>query len=78
MTFEPVASADHFAGRYPLYSTSLTPSHQATAIRLLESVPTVWNEHDIRFFGCIFDLFSQSFTLGASVLLASYDEFPAY
>ena len=77
MTFEPVASAGHFAGRYPLYSTSLAARHQATAIRLLESIPTVWADHDICFFGCIFDLFPQAFTLGASVLLASYDEFPA-
>lgn len=57
-----------------MYSTSFVESSQATAIRLLESVPTVWGEQDIHFFGCVFDLFPQAFTLGATVLLASYDK----
>ena len=46
----------------------------ATSIWLLESVPTTWEDTDVCFFRCIFDLFPQAFTLGASVLLASYDD----
>jgi hypothetical protein len=52
----------------------IAPSREATYIWLLESIPTVWDDGDICFFGCIFDLFPQAFTLGASVLLASYDD----
>jgi hypothetical protein len=57
-----------------MYSTSIVHSAEANVVWRLESVPTVWDEEDVRFFGCIFDLFSQAFTLGASVLLASYGD----
>jgi hypothetical protein len=46
----------------------------ATSIWLLESTLTDWDDRDVFFFGCIFDLFPPAFTLGASVLLASYDD----
>lgn len=55
-------------------STIIADSPGATLIRFLESIPTVWDDHDVCFFRCIFDLFSPAFTLGASVLLASYDD----
>jgi hypothetical protein len=74
MTYEPVADSESFAGRNPMCSTSFVHSSEATAIWLLESIPTVWDDHDIRFFGCVFDVFPQAFALGASVLLASYDK----
>jgi hypothetical protein len=57
-----------------MHSTLIADSHGATAIWLLESIPTTWDDGDVTFFGCIFDLFPQTFTLGASVLLASYDD----
>jgi hypothetical protein len=60
-----------------MHSTMIANSLGATSIRLLESVPTVWRDEDVCFFRCIFDLFPQVFTLGASVLLASYDDAPA-
>jgi hypothetical protein len=46
----------------------------ASSVRLLESVPTTWDDSDVCFFRCISDLFPQVFTLGASVMLASYDD----
>jgi len=55
-------------------STMYASSAGATSIWHLESIPTDWDDRDIFFFGCIFDLFPPAFTLGASVLLASYDD----
>ena len=55
-------------------STMFASSAGATSVWLLESVPTAWDDRDVCFFRCIFDLFPPAFTLGASVLLASYDE----
>jgi hypothetical protein len=55
-------------------STVIANSPGATYIWLLESIPTVWDDMDVSFFRCIFDLFPQAFTVGASVLLASYDD----
>ena len=54
--------------------TTIAGTSGATYVRLLESVPTTWDDSDICFFACVFDLFPQAFTLGASVLLASYDD----
>jgi hypothetical protein len=56
-----------------MYTTMRANSPGATAIWLLESIPTVWDDSDVCFFRCIFDLFPPAFTLGASVLLASYE-----
>ena len=55
-------------------STMFASSAGATSIWLLESIPTAWDDRDVCFFHCIFDLFPPAFTLGASVLLASYDD----
>jgi hypothetical protein len=57
-----------------MYSTMFANGAGATSVRLLESVPTNWDHGDVCFFRCVFDLFPQAFTLGASVLLASYDD----
>jgi hypothetical protein len=43
-----------------------------------ESVPTFWlDDRDVPFFGLTAGLFNPSFTDGAGVLLASYDDEPA-
>jgi hypothetical protein len=55
-------------------ATMFASSAGATSIWLLESIPSAWNDGDVLFFRCIFDLFAPAFTLGASVLLASYDD----
>jgi hypothetical protein len=57
-----------------MHSTMTAHSPGATYVRFLESIPTAWEDGDVSFFHCIFDLFPQAFTLGASVLLASYDD----
>ena len=56
-----------------MYSTTIANSPGATSIWLLESIPMIWDDSDVCFFRCICDLFPPAFTLGASVLLASYD-----
>ena len=58
-----------------MFPTSIIPSPTtATSVWPLESVPMSWTDEDVCFFACTFDVFPQAFTLGASVLLASYDE----
>jgi len=42
--------------------------------QLLETIPTAWTAADERFFSVVVRLFPTGFLLGATVLLASYDD----
>jgi hypothetical protein len=52
-------------------TTTQSPSSTATVV---ESVPTTWSHADERFFRIVGELLAPTFLVGATVLLASYDE----
>ena len=51
-------------------------TNQTTTTNPLESVRVLWSDADETFFRIAAELFTPAFTMGAGVLLASYDPEP--